>query len=170
MRFAAASLRQACRLRPRRRDAARSAVVLRRASRFAPARRRRAYRRRAGSQRKSAPRAQIYLPRPRYARTAPLHAASASSRALPPFRPCLMRSTFAASLSKFSVFARFAVNLAAFPPFARALLKRSASCAFFSWKIFSPLDYFDALATISVIYHRVIRQTSQILQEGRRAG
>lgn len=140
MRFAAASLRRAYRLPPRRRrDAARSAVVLRRASRFALARRRRAYRRRAGNQRKSAPRAQIYLPRPRYARTASLHAASADLRALPPFLPRAARSAFAAS-------------------------------PFFSRKIFSPLDYFDALATISVIYHRVIRQTSQILQEGRRAG
>ena len=81
---------------------------------------------------------------------------------------CARRSPLC--FQNFPSFARFAVNRAAFPQFARALLKRSASCAFFSRKIFSPLDYFDALATTSVIYHRVIRQTLQILQEGRRAG
>lgn len=123
-RFAAASLRRAYRLPPRRRrDAARSAVVLRRASRFALAQRRRAYRRRAGNQRKSAPRAQIYLPRPRYARTAPLHAASASSRALPPFRPCLMRSTLAASLSKLSVLYAFRRQSSGFPAVRAGVVK-----------------------------------------------
>lgn len=81
---------------------------------------------------------------------------------------CARRSPL--RFQNFPFFARFAVNRAAFPQFARALLKRSAASPFFSRKIFSPLDYFDALATTSVIYHRVIRQTSQILQEGRRAG
>lgn len=170
MRFAAASLSQAYRLRPRR-AALRGAGSRRFAACFAFCPRAAACVSPAHAAITASPhRAQIYRQRPRYARTAPLHAASASSRALPPFRPCLMRSTFAARFQNFPYFTRFAVNRAAFPPFARALLKRSASCAFFSQKIFSPLDYFDALATISVIYHRVIRQTSQILQEGRRAG
>lgn len=157
MRFAAASLRRAYRLRPQRRDAARSAVVLRRASRFAPAPRRRAYRRRAAitahlrRARRFTAGACVMRERRRFCRA--LH---------------VLRSPL--RFQNFPYFARFAVNRAAFTRFARALLKRSAFSAFFSRKIFSPLDYFDALATISVIYHRVIRQTSQILQEGRRAG
>ena len=172
MRFAAASLSQAYRLRPRRaalrgagsrrfaacstfcpRDAAAGvspahAVIStspRRARRFTAGARVMRERRR-------------FTPRPRL--RAPCRRFGLAS--------CARRSPL--RFQNFPYFTRFAVNRAAFPPFARALLKRSASCAFFSQKIFSPLDYFDALATISVIYHRVIRQTSQILQEGRRAG
>lgn len=170
MRFAAASLKQAYRLRPRRAALrGRAAVALRRASPFAPARRH-AYRLRTRQsprvrtarrfiasarvmreRRRFTPRPRICAPCRRFCRA-----------------PRVLRSPL--RFQNFPYFTRFAVNRAAFPPFARALLKRSASCAFFSQKIFSPLDYFDALATISVIYHRVIRQTSQILQEGRRAG
>ena len=170
MRFAAASLSQAYRLRPRR-AALRGAGSRRFAACFAfcPARRH-AYRLRT----RQSPRVRTarrfiasarvmrerrrFTPRPRL--RAPCRRFGLAS--------CARRSPL--RFQNFPYFTRFAVNRAAFQPFARALLKRSASCAFFSQKIFSPLDYFDALATISVIYYRVIRQTSQILQEGRRAG
>lgn len=170
MRFAAASLSQAYRLPPRRRDAARSAVVLRRASRFALATRRRAYRRHAAIT-AHLRRARRFIARTRVMRE--WHRFTPRPRLRAPCRrfcraPRVLRSPL--RFQNFPYFTRFAVNRAAFPPFARALLKRSAASPFFFRKIFSPLDYFDALATISVIYHRVIRQTSQILQEGRRAG
>lgn len=171
MRFAAASLSQAYRLRPRRaalrgagsrRFAACFAFCPRAAACVSPAhaaitaslRRARRFISRARVMRER----RRFTPRPRL--RAPCRRFGLAS--------CARRSPL--RFQNFPYFTRFAVNRAAFPPFARALLKRSASCAFFSQKIFSPLDYFDALATISVIYHRVIRQTSQILQEGRRAG
>lgn len=170
MRFAAASLSQAYRLRPRRaalrgagsrRFAACFAFCPRAAACVSPARgqspRVRTARRFIASARVMRERRR-FTPRPRL--RAPCRRFGLAS--------CARRSPL--RFQNFPYFTRFAVNRAAFPPFARALLKRSASCAFFSQKIFSPLDYFDALATISVIYHRVIRQTSQILQEGRRAG
>ena len=172
MRIAAAFLRQAYRLRPRR-AALRGAVSRRFAVCFAFCPRAAAtgvspahaaitaHLRRARwfiasacvmrERRRFTPRPRICAPCRRFCRV-----------------PRVLRSPL--RFQNFPYFARFAVNRAAFPRFARALLKRSAFSAFFSRKIFSPLDYFDALATISVIYYRVIRQTSQILQEGRRAG
>ena len=171
-RFAAASLKQAYRLRPRRapwrgavsrcfaacstfcpRDAA-TGVSLARAAITAHPRRARRFISRARVMRER----RRFTPRPRL--RAPCRRFGLAS--------CARRSPL--RFQNFPYFTRFAVNRAAFPRFALALLKRSAFSAFFSRKIFSPLDYFDALATISVIYHRVIRQTSQILQEGRRAG
>lgn len=171
MRFAAASLSQAYRLRPRRaalrgagsrRFAACFAFCPRAAACVSPAHAaiiaspRRVCRFTASARvmrewRRFTPRPRICAPCRRFCRA-----------------PRVLRSPL--RFQNFPSVARFAVNLAAFQPFARALLKRSAASPFFSQKIFSPLDYFDALATISVIYHKVIRQTSQILQEGRRAG
>ena len=158
MRFAAASLSQAYSLRPRRRDAARSAVVLRRALPFAPAPRRHAYRLRTRqSPQVCAARAGL-SPAPRVLRE--WRRFTPRPRICAPCRrfcraPRVLRSPL--RFQNFPSVARFAVNHAAFPQLARVLLKRSAFSAFFSRKIFSPLDYFDALATISVIYHRVIR-------------
>ncbi|HIR16856.1 MAG TPA: hypothetical protein IAD35_02200 [Candidatus Caccocola faecigallinarum] len=83
-------------------------------------------------------RAQIYRQRPRYARTAPLHAASASSRALPPFRPCLMRSTFAASLSKLPVLCALRRQSRGFPAVRAGVVKAFRRFAFlFAENIFA---------------------------------
>ncbi|WP_303146472.1 hypothetical protein [uncultured Cloacibacillus sp.] len=111
---------------------------MRRASRFAPARRRRAYRRRAGSQRKSAPRAQIYRPRPRYARMAPLHAASEDLRGAPTLQLCVMRLSFAASLSKLSVLCALRRQSSGFPAVRAGVVKAFRRFAFlFAENIFA---------------------------------